>query len=417
MLLSDDVEVEHILPFSKTLDDSLNNKTVALRQANRVKGDRDPWEAFGKQPYPGFDYAAILQRAEAMPKAKRYRFGEDGYQRWLKDDAGFLARALNDTRYLSKVAREYLSLICPGSTRAIPGQMTALLRGKFGLNDVLGITGEKNRNDHRHHAVDACVIGVTDQGLLQRFAQASASARERQLNKLVDSMPLPWPDYRAHVQRAVSHIWVSHKPDHSHEGRMHNDTAYGLRGNGRVGVHKMIEGKRQYVEDNLKVIEFSSSKASARHGLLPDGQPLPYKGYKGDSNYCIEIVRNEKGAWEGEVISTFEAYQLIRTHGLERLRDHNLSVSGKPLIMRLMKDDVVRLKIDGKEMTVKVCWIRSDTRTAFASISEANVDARDRDKNDAFHYIVKTPGVLQKLFARQVTVSPIGKMNDPGFKG
>src|SRR3546814_1846025 len=28
MLLGDEVEIEHILPFSRTLDDSLNNKTV-----------------------------------------------------------------------------------------------------------------------------------------------------------------------------------------------------------------------------------------------------------------------------------------------------------------------------------------------------------------------------------------------------
>ncbi|MBX9725972.1 MAG: hypothetical protein K2X09_01795, partial [Rickettsiales bacterium] len=132
MLLSDEVEIEHILPFSKTLDDSLNNKTVALRQANRVKGNRTPWEAFGSQSTAGFDYAAILARAEQMPKAKRYRFAEDGYQRWLKDDAGFLPRALNDTRHMSKVAREYMGLICP-NTRVIPGRMTAMLRCKFGL--------------------------------------------------------------------------------------------------------------------------------------------------------------------------------------------------------------------------------------------------------------------------------------------
>lgn len=38
MLFSDQVEIEHILPFSQTLDDSFNNKTVAMRQANRIKG-------------------------------------------------------------------------------------------------------------------------------------------------------------------------------------------------------------------------------------------------------------------------------------------------------------------------------------------------------------------------------------------
>ena len=300
MLLSDEVETEHILPFSQTLDDSLNNKTVALRQANRVKGNRTPWAAFGAQPAPGFEYAGILARAEQMPKAKRYRFAEDGYQRWLKDDAGFLPRALNDTRHMSKVAFEYLKLICP-NTRVIPGRMTAMLRAKFGLNDVLGLNGEKNRNDHRHHAVDACVIAVTDQGLLQRFAKASASAREQQLNRLVENMPLPWENYREHVQRAIENIWVSHKPDHSHEGAMHNDTAYGLRGDGKVSFHKMVDGVRTHIEDNLKVIEITNAKAGDRHGVLPNGEPKPYKGYKGDSNYCIEIVRNEKANGRGRL--------------------------------------------------------------------------------------------------------------------
>jgi CRISPR-associated endonuclease Csn1 len=415
MLLSDEVEIEHILPFSQTLDDSLNNKTVALRQANRIKGNRTPWEAFGAQSTAGFDYAAILARAEHMPKAKRYRFAEDGYKRWLKDDAGFLPRALNDTRHMSKVAREYMSLICP-NTRVIPGRMTAMLRGKFGLNDVLGLNGEKNRNDHRHHAVDACVIAVTDQGLLKKFADASASAREQQLNRLVDNMPLPWESYREHVQRAIDAIWVSHKPDHSHEGAMHNDTAYGLCGDGRVSVHKMMEGKRERVEESLKVIAFTNAKANDRHGLLPNGEPRPYKGYKGDSNYCIEIVRNEKGKWEGEVISTFEAYQLVRKLGIARLRHPTLSVSGKALVMRLMIDDAVRLDVDGQTRTMRITTLSGNGQMFMADTNEANVDARNRSKEDSFAYVSKTAGSLQKANTRHVSISPIGELRVHNFK-
>ncbi len=416
MLLSDEVEIEHILPFSQTLDDSLNNKTVSMRHANRYKGNQTPWDAFGKNEVQGFDYAAILQRAELMPRAKRSRFAEDGMERWLKDDKGFLARALNDTKYLSKVAREYMSLICPQDTRVIPGQMTAMLRGKFGLNNVLGINGEKNRNDHRHHAVDACVIGVTDQGLLQRFAKASADAREKQLNRLVETMPDPWPTYRAHVQLAVSRIWVSHKPDHGHEGAMHNDTAYGLLGNGRVSVHKQIEGKRTYMEDNLKVIEFGNAKAVQRHGVLPDGSPRPYKGYKGDSNYCIEIVRNEKGKWEGEVISTFAAYQIVRVSGLARLSHSSKSISEKNLISRIIIDDIIRLQIDGALRTMRVASINSAGRLSLASHQEANVDARNREADGDWRYTYKQAGSLQSAKARRITISPIGELNDPGFK-
>jgi CRISPR-associated endonuclease Csn1 len=415
MLFSEHVEIEHILPFSKTLDDTLNNKTVAMRQANRIKGNRTPAEAAADFAAQGWPLEDMLHRASLMPKGKRYRFAQDGMAQWLREDKGFLARALNDTRHLSRVAREYLSLICPQGTRVIPGRMTAMLRGKFGLNHILGLDGEKNRNDHRHHAVDACVIAVTDHSMLQKFATASASAREKQLNKLVETMPLPWDSYREHVQRAIERIKVSHKPDHGYEGAMHNDTAYGLLGGGRVQVRKTVQGVRTREIVSLKVIEFSDAQASTRHGLLPNGEPKPYKGYKGDSNYCMEIVRNEKGKWEGEVVSTFEAYQLVRQHGLARLRHPTLSVSGKPLVMRLMIGDHVRFKSDDQWKVMRIASINSAGRLSLASHQEANTDARNRDKEGSWRYTYKQAGSLEKALGRHVTISPIGELRDPGF--
>lgn len=440
MVLGPEVEVEHILPFSQTLDDSLNNKTLALRQANRVKGDRTPWHAREDFEARGWSYAGILERASQMSRPKRYRFAEDGYQKWLKggedhDGKGFLARALNDTRYMSRVAREYLSLICPQGTRVIPGQMTAMLRAKFGLNHVLGLDGQKNRDDHRHHAVDACVIGVTDQGMLQRFARASADARERQLDRLVESMPLPWSTYAEHVRRAVAHIRVSYKPDHGHEGAMHNDTAYGLLAEGRVRFHKLIDGKRILSADNLKVIEFSSRKAANRHGQLPNGDPQPYKGYKGDSNFCIEIVRGEGGRWDWEVVSTFEAYQrvaaaerslrqsapqgvdmaVIRARSIAALRDHFRALSGKPLVMRLMIGDYVRADFKGQLRLLVVRKIKSNGGIFVAEHQEANVRQREDRKDESLVYGSFSASSLRKAKGRQVTVSPIGDLADPGF--
>jgi CRISPR-associated endonuclease Csn1 len=443
MLLSDEVEIEHILPFSQTLDDSLNNKTVALRQANRMKGNNTPWEAFGKQAQAGFDYQTILQRAELMPKSKRYRFAEDGLQRWLKEDNGFLARALNDTKHLSKVAREYVSLICPQNTRVIPGQMTAMLRGKFGLNDVLSLTGEKNRNDHRHHAVDACVIGVTDQGLLQRFAQASASARERQLNRLVDNMPLPWGTYEdkrywKSVKNAVDNIWVSHKPDHSHEGGMFDATIYGLRGPGKVTYRQEIDGARNRPVLNREVVEFSDGKPQslngARHGTLTDGTAKAFMGLWSRSNYAIEIFLNEQGAWDSDVIERYRAYQIVSANGQGRLRHTTLSLGDRPLIMRLLIDDLVYSEIEGESYLLKVLKINSTGAITFVLHNETNVGARYIEKlaaqknqkagklfdegalNDNFFQKSISPASLRTFRARRVSVSPIGELRDPGFK-
>ncbi|OIQ69689.1 CRISPR-associated endonuclease Cas9 [mine drainage metagenome] len=227
---------------------------------------------------------------------------------------------------------------------------------------------------------------------------------------------MPWGNYREHVRRAIDAIWVSHKPDHSHEGAMHNDTAYGLRGDGKVSYHKIVDGQRIHIETNIKVIEITNAKATDRHGSLPNGEPKPYKGYKGNSNYCIEIICDEKNKWEGEVISTFDAYQVVRKYGVARVRHPTLSISGKPLVMRLMKDDAIRMVINEKLITARVCWVRSDSRIAFAGVTEANVDVRDRDKKDSFSYITKTASILQKLQARHIGISPVGELHDPGFK-
>ena len=423
MLLSDEVEIEHILPFSMTLDDTLNNKTVCMRRVNRVKGNKTPWQARDDFAHQGWFYTDIEHRASRMPKAKRYRFGADGYEQWLRDDKGFLARALNDTRYLSRITKEYLSLICPGSgVRVIPGQMTAMLRQKFGLNDVLGLRGEKNRNDHRHHAVDACVIGVTDQGLLQRFANANATTRCQGITRLVEDMPKPWSTYYDHVERAVRNIWVSHKPDHGHEGAMHNDTAYGLLGEGRVFTHKRIDGIKQRIEENLKVLPFANAKIihatnkpwfnSPHHN--PDA---PYKGYKGDSNYCVEITENEKGKWEGKIISTYEAYQLAKnTKGNKSNLLSNLNnsygLNGNKLIARLMRGDMVRILHEGETRTLRIAFIKSSGQMGFADHNESNVDKRTRQKE--MSYILKTPGTFQTSYGRKIFINPDGVLTDPG---
>lgn len=431
ILFSDQVEIEHILPFAQTLDDSLNNKTVAMRQANRIKGNRTPAEAAADFEAQGWRTEDMIQRASLMPKSKRYRFGPEGMSQWLRNDKGFLARALNDTRHLSRVAREYLSLICPQDTRVIPGQMTAMLRAKFGLNNILGLTGEKNRNDHRHHAIDACVIAVTDQSMLQRFALASARAREKQLDKLVETMPLPWPGYREHVQRAVENIWVSHKPDHGYEGAIFDATIYSA-----VGESRSAAKTRNVIPFGVK--PHSEMSVLRRHqGKKPE--PSPYMGLLPNSNYCIEIAIDEDGEWVGEVLRTFDAYQIVRQfktmqEGIKRLRDPKRSASNKLLIMRLMINDYIRAEIDNELMLLQVLKINGSGSITFIKPNETNISARYTAKlaaqkanknNGSFDHRALEDDFFQKALsaqslciakARRVVISPIGEMNDPGFK-
>jgi CRISPR-associated endonuclease Csn1 len=192
----------------------------------------------------------------------------------FKDETVFLDRQLNETKYLSRIARQYLAHLYNEKAegrlrvRAIPGKLTAMLRAKWGLNALLrghNVASEeddgptrKNRDNHMHHAIDAFVIGMTDQRLLQAIANLNSEADRR---RLIDQVPPPWKGFTPdelcpHLDRLV----VSHKPDHGTfpwtrktndrngndrgkaqtSGALHNDTAYGLVERGKNGNWKVV---------------------------------------------------------------------------------------------------------------------------------------------------------------------------------
>ncbi len=158
-----------------------------------------------------------------MPRSKaRFKFSED--QETTPD--AWLARQLTDTAYISKVAREYLTAVCsPNHVWAIPGRLTAMLRHSWGLNSILGDTLQKERNDHRHHSLDAVVVACTARGTLQRISRASSKGFAEKVSKYVEP---PFEGFREAVANRISKVVVSHKPDHGVEAALHNKTAYGL---------------------------------------------------------------------------------------------------------------------------------------------------------------------------------------------
>lgn len=451
-LFSPEVEIDHILPFSKTLDDSLMNKVVSMRYANRDKGNRTPFEAFGHSP-SNYDWPAVLTRVANMPKGKSLKFAPDALDRFLKDK-DFLARQLNDTAYLSRIAKEYLTAVCPPNCVWVTtGHLTAMLRGKWGLNNILSDSGKKERADHRHHAIDAAVIGVTDRGLLQRLARASALARERQLGRLVEEMPLPWPDFRREVTDAVNRIIVSYKPDHSVHAQLHNDTAYGIVSgpddNGRYEVvHRVPIDSFKRIEDlssirdaklrndieayvgttsgkeiQDKLREYSEKTGIRRLRITEPLSVIPirhrgngqvYKSYKGDSNYCVEIYKDATGEWKELVLSTFEANQIFKKHK-DTLRDPRLASNGLPLVMRLMKNDIIAIQKNGVRQLMRLAKFTSG-QMSFAEHFEANADKRERDRDDGFSYFRKSANSLRDIQARRVFVDYLGFVKDPGFR-
>ena len=450
-LFSSEVEIEHLLPFAQSLDDSIANKTICVRRANKDKNNRSPYEAFSRSP-SGYNWLEITQRASNLPPNKRWRFADDAMDR-LRDEGGdFLARHLNDTAYVSRVAREYLTAVCPPNcVWTVPGRLTAHLRYHWGLNSVLSDTNQKDRTDHRHHAIDAIVIGNTDRSTLQSASKSSRKQFDNNKRIVTDLKP-PFPNFRQKVEDSVSHIVVSFKPDHGIAGGLHNETAYGLAGpvcdGGKTAVvyrkplldlrsteiHKVrdpiiknrlatqTEGKSgKALADALQ--SFHDETGIRRIRLTEDlsvipinnGAGKPFKAVKGDANYCMEIVTAEKGKWWGEIISRFVANQAgYKQFCMNKRRFRKTAFSGADLIMRLCKDDCIAINGSKGRRIYRVVKF-SGTTINFAEQNEAgNLKSRNANPNDNFKYLIKSPERLHMLSARRVFIDPIGRVKDPG---
>ncbi|MGD0519084.1 MAG: type II CRISPR RNA-guided endonuclease Cas9, partial [Thermoguttaceae bacterium] len=209
-LFNGDADVDHILPRWRSLDDSMANKVVAHKKCNQDKGDKTPYEWLAESDPKR--YETVLKIASKLSFGKQRKFQQ---KEVVLDD--FVKRQLTDTAYITRCVSQYLyclgvEIVC---TR---GQMTADLRHYWGLNTILNPEGEgeKNRDDHRHHAVDALVIGLTDRKRL--FALANDRGKNIQP---------PWPGFREESEKIIKEINVSHRPLRKLRGALHEATFYG----------------------------------------------------------------------------------------------------------------------------------------------------------------------------------------------
>ena len=210
-LFDGEADIDHILPRWRSLDDSMGNKVVAHRRCNQEKGDRTPREWLeGGDPER---YEQVMQFAERyLSYGKQLKFAQKDI---VLDD--FVNRQLTDTAYISHSVSQYLQ--CLGAkVICTRGDMTAAVRYWWGLNSILQTDGSdrKNRDDHRHHAIDALVIALLDSKRL--FALA---------NNRGENVQPPWKGFRQEAERLIQGINVSHRAQRRLHGALHEETFYG----------------------------------------------------------------------------------------------------------------------------------------------------------------------------------------------
>lgn len=454
-LLSDEVDIDHLIPFSLSWDDSAANKVVCMRYANRAKGNRTPFDVFGDSPTINghrYDWELISKLGNALPKSKRWRFAPDALRRF-DEMGGFQARQLNETGWLARVARHYLTAITdPYKIHVLPGKLTAMIRGKWGLNSLLpdhNIGDGKNRKDHRHHAIDAMVAALTDRSLLHRMSSAYDEERQK-----ID-IPLPWESLRDDLDAKLKAMTVSHRPDHGVGGQLHEDTAYGTvkhpekegganlvyrkgfldlneKEIGRIRDIRLRELVQAHVgaeKENGKDLKSALQSFATRTDIpgLPNGVrhvrltktekpdylvPVPnrngqsYKAYSAGENAYVEIYETPDGKWAGEATSLFQANQ--KDHTPKWRSEH----PDARFIMRVFKGDLIALDYEGKRTVMVVRQLEaSANRFKLTPHNETgNLAERHASENDPFRWLIASYNPLKEMNAERVRADELGRL-------
>lgn len=275
-------EIEHIIPQARYFDDSFSNKVICEAEVNKLKSNMLGYEFIkenqGRVVPMNFGKSAKIQTIEAYEK-----FVKDNYasnpakmKKLLMEDIPeqFIARQLNDSRYISKLIKSLLSNIVRDESEqeetsknvvVCTGSVTDRLKKDWGINEVWNkiilprflrlneLTGSnrftsvntngnvipamplelqrgfnKKRIDHRHHAMDAIVIACANRNIVNYLNNESAS-KNAQISRydlqrlLCDKQKTddkgnyrwfikkPWDTFTQDVYRALQDIIVSFK--------------------------------------------------------------------------------------------------------------------------------------------------------------------------------------------------------------
>lgn len=163
-------EIDHIIPFSRSFDDSLSNKVLVLGVENQRKSNRTPYEYFGSDEERWNRFEVWVKGSYLNYKKKsnllKKKLSDEEQREWK-------ARNLQDTKYICKYIANYINNrleFKPSESKqkviTINGRATAYLRAKWGLMKV-------REDGDKHHALDATVVAVATQGMVQEISKYS----------------------------------------------------------------------------------------------------------------------------------------------------------------------------------------------------------------------------------------------------
>ena len=162
-------EPDHIFPYGDGGPDAYYNKVLVGKEANRKKGKHLPCEC------DFINWAAFKTRLDPLPLGKNKKKLLLASTREEVEDLVEKYTGLSGTAHIARLARDIVCLRFgwqPGAEGeqqrvfVISGGLTSKVAKKYELYVALGDGSkkhQKDRSDHRHHALDAMVISYLPQ--------------------------------------------------------------------------------------------------------------------------------------------------------------------------------------------------------------------------------------------------------------
>ena len=223
------LQIDHIYPYSRSFDDSQNNKVLVYASANQHKLNKTPFEAFGSDTQ---QWGKILGLIKKLPKPKKNRIANKNFN---DKEGGFIARNIVDTSYIATLTASYTDAFIEflplsesedttlgrgekGSKKHITvvnGSLTATMRHYWGLNSLLDshchtkhCEVSKNNNCHTEASQEAEVSQSQNDNRDSSVASLPQNDKENNAPKTQDSK-----DRSNHLHHALDAIIIAFTND------------------------------------------------------------------------------------------------------------------------------------------------------------------------------------------------------------
>lgn len=245
-LFTDNVVIDYIIPYSKTFDDSNNNKVLVINTEAEKKNNKLPIEYIKST---GKNIETYKKRVFKFCKNKKKIDNLLIDKITIKDEIECRERNLKDTQYITRNVLSLIknTLVLDENEYINESKKVVALNGKITYNMRKSLNLQKSRDSDIHHAIDAVIIAIASSDIISEILSTntllnnsinkyiSVQYFKSKLNEIINK------NYQnIGLKIEEESIFVSRMPKRNISGMAHRDTISGIDNIGNIIVKKPI---------------------------------------------------------------------------------------------------------------------------------------------------------------------------------